>query len=104
MHTQESLKDNEKVNMGHNVSTLIQPMPQKCKDRKTFSIPWTIGNSQFECSMLDLWASINVMPTSIFNSLAHGPLHNIGVSIQLANKSNAHPLELVADVLVQVND
>lgn len=79
-------------------------MPQKCKDPGTFSIPCTIGNSQFENAMLDLGASINVMPTSIFNSLALGPLQSTGVTIQLANRSNARPAGLVEDVLVRVNE
>ena len=83
------LKGNEKINMGHNVSALFQSMPQKCKDPGTFAIPCTIGNSQFDDAMLDLGASINVMPTSIFNSLALGPLQETGVTIQLANRSNA---------------
>jgi len=37
--------------------------------------------------MLDLGASINVMPLSIFKSLSLGPLQPMGVVIQLANKS-----------------
>ena len=91
--------------MSRNVSALMQPMmPQKCKDPEIFTIPCTIGESKFENAMLDLGASINVMPTSIFNSLALGPLQNTGVVIQLANRSNAHPAGLVEDVLVKVNN
>jgi len=54
--------------------------------------------------MLDLEASINVMPTSIFNSLGLGPLKATGVVIQLSNRSNTHPANLVEDVLVRVNE
>ena len=98
------LKGDEKISMGRNVSALIQPMPQKCKDPGTFTIPCTIGHNKFENAMLDLGASINVMPMSVFNSLALGPLQTTGVVIQLANRSNAYPAGLIEDVLVRVND
>jgi len=96
------LKGNERVSLSKNVSTLIQPMPKKCKDPGTFSIPCIIGNCRFDDCMLDLEASINVMPTSIFNSLCLGPLKATSVVIQLANRSN--PIGLVEDVLVRVNE
>nr|KYP57400.1 hypothetical protein KK1_003662 [Cajanus cajan] len=54
--------------------------------------------------MLDLGASINFMPLSIFNSLSLGPLQPTGVVIQLANKSVAHPTGFIEDVLVWVGE
>nr|KYP50242.1 hypothetical protein KK1_027945 [Cajanus cajan] len=54
--------------------------------------------------MLDLGASINVMPLSIFKSLSLGPLQPMGVVIQLANRSVAHPTGFVEDVLVRVGE
>uniref|UniRef100_A0A151UGE6 Uncharacterized protein n=2 Tax=Cajanus cajan TaxID=3821 RepID=A0A151UGE6_CAJCA len=73
--------------MGRNDSTLISKsvphIHEKCKDPGTFCIPCIIGNSKFENSMLDLGASINVMPLSIFKSLSLGPLQPTGVVIHL---------------------
>ncbi|CAL5409726.1 unnamed protein product [Camellia sinensis] len=54
--------------------------------------------------MIDLGASINVMPYSIYASLKLGPLNKIGVVIQLADRSNAYPKGVVEDVLMQIND
>jgi len=54
--------------------------------------------------MLDLGASINVMSLSIYKSLFLGPIQNMGVVIQLTNKSVAHPTGLIEDVLVQVGE
>jgi len=72
------LKGNEKISMGRNVSALIGKsvlqIPEKCKDPGTFCVPCMIGNNKFENAMLDLGASINVMPLSIFKSLSLGPL------------------------------
>ena len=75
---------------------------EKCKDPGTFCIPCIIGNSKFENAMLDLGASVSVMPLSIFNSLSLGPLQSIDVVIHLANRSVAYPAGFIEDVLVQV--
>uniref|UniRef100_A0A151UFG8 Uncharacterized protein n=1 Tax=Cajanus cajan TaxID=3821 RepID=A0A151UFG8_CAJCA len=59
--------------MGRNISVLIGKffphIPEKCKDPGTFYVPYIIGNNKFKNVMLDLGASINVMPLSIFKSL-----------------------------------
>ncbi|XP_027337199.1 uncharacterized protein LOC113850874 [Abrus precatorius] len=102
------LKVNEKVNMGRNVSALFEKqrstMPEKCKDPGTFTIPCIIGNNRIENAMLDLRASINVMPFSIFTVLSLDPLQPISVVIHLANRSITNPAGVVEDVLVRVND
>ena len=54
--------------------------------------------------MLDLGASINVMPRSIYSSLNIGALTETSVIIQLADRSNAYPDGVLEDVLVQVNE
>ncbi|KAM1624795.1 hypothetical protein ACFX2K_022943 [Malus domestica] len=54
--------------------------------------------------MLDLGASINVMPYSIYASMNLGELKNDGVIIQLADRSNAYPKGVLEDVLVQVGN
>ncbi|XP_027351229.1 uncharacterized protein LOC113862338 [Abrus precatorius] len=98
------LKDDERINMGRNVSALIQPnMLQKCKDLDTFTILCTIGNSTFSNAFLDLGASINAMPTSIYKSFNLVLLKQIGVVIQLKNRSTAVPAGVVKDVLVIVD-
>ncbi|CAN6701216.1 unnamed protein product [Malus baccata var. baccata] len=62
-----------------------------------------VRNTRFESAMLDLGASINVMPYSIYASMNLGELKNDGVIIQLADRSNAYPKGVLEDVLVQVN-
>ena len=69
-----------------------------------FTIPCTIGNTQLEKAMLDLRASIKVMPYSIYVSLKLRPLNKTSVVIQLADRSIAYPKGVVEDVLGQVND
>ncbi|RDX74451.1 hypothetical protein CR513_45809, partial [Mucuna pruriens] len=81
-----------------------QALPKKCRDPRIFSIPCTIGDYTFTDAMLDLGASINVMPTSIYKSLNFGDLEPTGMTIQLTNKSVVQPLGILEDVLVLVNE
>ncbi|XP_031096961.1 uncharacterized protein LOC116001211 [Ipomoea triloba] len=98
-------KRGEKVIMGKNVSTVIQSkLPEKCKDPGMFTIPCMIGDTRLEKAMLDLGASINVMPYSVYASLKLGPLNKTSVVIQLADRSNAYPRGVIEDVLLQVNN
>ncbi|CAA0810467.1 Unknown protein, partial [Striga hermonthica] len=101
----KKLKGNEFVSMGENVSAVLQKiLPPKCKDPGMFTIPCKIGSVRMERAMLDLGASINVMPMSIYASLNVGPLKETGVIIQLADRSNVYPEGVLEDVLVQVNE
>ncbi|CAL9012117.1 unnamed protein product, partial [Prunus brigantina] len=85
------------------MSHLQRKLPPKCKDPGSFTIPCVIGNTKFEHAMLDLVASINVMPYPIYASMNLGELKNDGVIIQLADRSNAYPKGVLEDILVQVN-
>ena len=103
--SKKKLKGNEKVSVGGNVSAVLQKkLPPKCKDPGMFTIHCKIGNTKFEHAMLDLGASINVMPYSIYASLNLGPLEETGVIIELADRSNTYPRGVIEDVLVQVNE
>ncbi|KAH1221048.1 hypothetical protein GmHk_12G034552 [Glycine max] len=97
-------KGNERISMGRNVSALIGKsvphIPEKYKDPSTFYITCIIGNNKFENVMLDLGASVSVMPLSIFNSLSLGPFQSTDVVIHLANRSVAYPAGFIEDVLV----
>ncbi|KAM1702503.1 hypothetical protein COP1_027971 [Malus domestica] len=102
--TRKRASNKEVVRVSENVSTVLQrKLPPKCKDPGSFTIPCVIGNTHFESAMLDLGASINVMPYSIYASMNLGELKNDGVIIQLADRSNAYPKGVLEDVLVQVN-
>ena len=103
--SKRKLRGDEKVHMGENVSTVLQKkLPPKCKDPGMFTIPCKISSVRIEKALLDLGASINVMPRSIYSSLNIGPLKETGVIIQLADRSNAYPDGVLEDVLVQVNE
>ncbi|XP_023750593.2 uncharacterized protein LOC111898943 [Lactuca sativa] len=98
------LKGNEKISMNENASAVLQrKLPPKCKDPGMFTVPCKIGDVTFSSVMLDLGASINGMPHSVYESLNVGPLSETGVIISLADKSSVFPRGILEDVLVQVN-
>ncbi|CAN6695155.1 unnamed protein product [Malus baccata var. baccata] len=102
--TRKRISNKEVVKVSENVTAVLQrKLPPKCKDPRSFTIPCVIGNTRFEQCMLDLGASINVMPYSIYASMNLGELKQDGVIIQLADRSNAYPKGVLEDVLVQVN-
>ncbi|XP_024980831.1 uncharacterized protein LOC112517677 [Cynara cardunculus var. scolymus] len=99
------LKGNENISMSQNVSAVLQKqLPPKCKDPGMFTIPCKVGNVSINQAMLDLGASINVMPYAIYSSLDVRPLKLTGVVIQLADRSIFYPKGVLEDVLVQVNE
>ncbi|KAM2289061.1 hypothetical protein COP1_030083 [Malus domestica] len=102
--TRKRIREKEMVHISENVSALLQrKLPPKCKDPGSFTIPCVIGNTRFDHAMLDLGASINVMPYAVYASMNLGKLKNDGVIIQLADRSNAYPKGVLEDVLVQVD-
>ncbi|XP_040955990.1 uncharacterized protein [Gossypium hirsutum] len=96
---------NERVNVGENVSAVLQKkVPPKYNDQRMFAIFCEIGNVGIKKSMCDLGASINVMPYPIYKLINAGPLKETGVIIQLADRSVVYPEGLLEDVLVKVNE
>ncbi|RDX86066.1 hypothetical protein CR513_32648, partial [Mucuna pruriens] len=83
---------------------ISQVLPKKCQDPRIFSVPCTISDCTFADAMLDLGASINIMPASTYMSLNFGDLEPTGMTIQLANRSIVQPLGVLEDVLVQVDE
>ncbi|RDY07760.1 hypothetical protein CR513_08081, partial [Mucuna pruriens] len=81
-----------------------QALPKKFQDPGIFFVSCTIGNCTFVDAMLDLGASINVMPTSICKSLKFGDLEPTRMTIQLANRSVVQLLGVLKEALVQVNE
>ncbi|XP_052622149.1 uncharacterized protein LOC128127582 [Lactuca sativa] len=79
-------------------------LPPNCKDSGIFSVPCILGNLHFLKAMLDLEASFNFLPCSVFEKLKMGTLQKTGTIIQLANHSILHPKGVLEDVLVRVDN
>ncbi|XP_074299183.1 uncharacterized protein LOC141630231 [Silene latifolia] len=98
-------KSMKKVRASEHVSAIFQKrLPQKCSDPGMFTIPYKIGDLDCQHAMLDLGASINVLPNYLYESLKLGPLKPTRMVIYLADRSNIYTKGVVEDVLVKVEE
>ncbi|KAL5576649.1 hypothetical protein UlMin_018348 [Ulmus minor] len=85
-------------------SLLLQTkIPPKLKDPSSFTIPCSIRNTYCGRALCDLGASINLMPISVFKQLGIGDARPTTVTLQLADRSFAHPEGKIKDVLIRVD-
>ena len=90
--------------LDENASAVIQKrLPPKLKDPGSFIINITIGGEDQVRAMLDLGASINLMPFSIYRKLGLNELKPTKMSLILADQSARQPRGIVEDVLIQVD-
>ncbi|XP_023751614.1 uncharacterized protein LOC111899972 [Lactuca sativa] len=102
--SKKNLKGNETLKVGENVSAVLQKrLPKKSKDPGVFTIPCKMGNLFVPRALLDLRASINVLPYSSYKTIGIGPLTKTTVIVQLVDQSLVHPKGVLEDMLVQVN-
>ncbi|XP_040375287.1 uncharacterized protein LOC121053035 [Rosa chinensis] len=99
------LKKDDKVCLNERISAVLQrKLPPKLKDPRSFTIPCNIGERPFEKALLDLGASINLMPYGVYKELGLRDIKPIQISLQLADRSVVYPRGVVEDVLVQVDE
>ncbi|XP_023751779.1 uncharacterized protein LOC111900140 [Lactuca sativa] len=102
--SKKKLKGNQVLIVGEHVSAVLKKrMPPKCKDPGVFTMPFTLGTVYVPRAILDLGASVNVLPYSLIKSIGVGTLSKTCVIIQLVDQSLVHPKGVLEDVLVQVN-
>ncbi|XP_021975563.1 uncharacterized protein LOC110870672 [Helianthus annuus] len=95
----------QQVNLSEECSAvLLNKLPKKKIDPGSFTIPCSIGGSSISNALADLGASINLMPTSIFNRLGLGKPHPTRMSIQLADRSVKYPQGVVENLLIKVGE
>jgi len=75
----------------------------KYKDPGCPTISCFIGEHKIKKALLDLGASVNLLPYSVFQSLNLGELKPISVTFLLADRYVKVPRGIIEDVLVQVD-
>ncbi|KAI5343471.1 hypothetical protein L3X38_011347 [Prunus dulcis] len=94
----------EEVKLNKNVSAVLQrKLPPNLEDPGSFNIPINIGDKTVGRAMLDLGASINVMPYSVYQALGLEGIKKTSIRLELADHSIKYPRGIVEDILVQVN-
>ena len=94
----------KKAFLTEQVSAIIQSKsPVKYKDPGSPTISVNIGGTCIEKSLLDLGASVNLLPYSMYKQLGLGELKPTNITLSLADRSVKIPKGIVKDVLVKVD-
>ena len=94
----------KKAFLTEHVSALIQSKyPVKYKDPGSPTIPVNIGGNCIKKALLDLGASVNLMPHSVYMQLGLGEIKPTSITLSLADRSVKIPKGIVEDVLVKID-
>ena len=94
----------KKAFLTEQVSAIIQSKnPVKFKDLGSPTILVNIGGTCIDKSLLDLGASVNLLPYSVYKQLGLGELKPTNITLSLADRSVKIPKGIVEDVLVKVD-
>jgi hypothetical protein len=81
------------------VSSIMQyKMPVKYKDPGCPTIACKIGDNQNERALLDLGASVNLLPYLVYVQLGLGELKSTSITLQLANRTVKKLRGIIEDV------
>ena len=95
---------NKDAFMTEQSTSLIQNnFPPKYKDPGSPTISIVVGNSKLGHALVDLGASVNLLPYSVYVEQGLGDLERTNITSQLADRSVKIPRGIVKDVLVQVD-
>ena len=94
----------KKAFLTEQVSAIIQSKnPVKYKDPGSPTISVNIGGTCIDKSLLDLGASVNLLPYSVYKQLGLGKLKPTNMTLSLADRSVKIPKGIVEDVLVKID-
>ena len=95
---------NKEAFMTEQSTSLIRNnLPPKYKDPGSPTISIVVGNSKLGHALVDLGASVNLLPYSVYVDLGLGELEPTNITLKLADCSVKIPRGIVKDVLVQVD-
>ncbi|GJS88584.1 ribonuclease H-like domain-containing protein [Tanacetum coccineum] len=77
-------------------------LPQKEKDSRSFTLPCFIHNVCFDKALVDLGASVSVMPFFTYSNLGLGILSDTRLTIELADRTIKQPKGIGENILVRI--
>ncbi|XP_058755631.1 uncharacterized protein LOC131628841 [Vicia villosa] len=97
--------DRDPIILTETCSAILRGMkiPVKKKDRGSVTILCTIGDRSFKKALIDLGASVSLMPLSIYKRLGIGNVQDTRMTLQFADHSVKRPYVIVEDVLVKID-
>ena len=94
----------KKAFLTEQVSAIIQSKnPVKYKDPGSPTISVNIGGTCIDKSLLDLGASVNLLPYSVYKQLGLGEFKPTNITLSLVDRSVKIPKGIVEDVLVKID-
>ncbi|GJZ79088.1 DNA-directed DNA polymerase [Tanacetum coccineum] len=84
-------------------AVLLNKLPSKEKDPRSFTIPWQISDLHIDNALADLRASISLMPYSMYERLGLGEPKPTKIILELVDMSIQYPRGLVKNVLIKVD-
>src|ERR1044072_1468424 len=88
--------------MSEEVCAIIpRKVPVKMKDPWKFMLPVEFEGKEESNGLIDLGASVNLMPLSMVERLNIGELRNTRIQLQLADGSFVTPWGICEDVLIK---
>ncbi|XP_050918495.1 uncharacterized protein LOC127135915 [Lathyrus oleraceus] len=97
--------DMDPIILTETCSAILQGMkiPVKKKARGSVTIPCTIGDRKFKKALINLGASVNLMPLSVYKKLGIDTVQDTRMTLQFADRSVRQPYGIVEDVLVKID-
>nr|GEV71910.1 hypothetical protein [Tanacetum cinerariifolium] len=104
LSNKEKLQELANTLLNENCSAVIlKKLPEKLRDPGKFLIP--CGFSELKCkALVDLGASINLMPLSVWKKLGLPELISTRMTLELANRAICTPAGIARDVFVPVGN
>ncbi|GKD20541.1 hypothetical protein Tco_1222244 [Tanacetum coccineum] len=83
-------------------SHINNSIPRKEKDPRSFTLPCFINNICFDDALVDLRASISIMPLSTYLNLGLGELAHNKLTVELADRTVKYPKGIAKNVVVGI--
>ncbi|GJX46618.1 hypothetical protein Tco_0271808 [Tanacetum coccineum] len=91
-----------KFTEAYGASHINNTIPRKEKDPGSFTLPCFINDVCFDNALVDLGASVSVMPLSTYLNLGLGELAHTRLTVELADRTVKYPKGIAENVLVGI--
>ncbi|GJX87779.1 hypothetical protein Tco_0339793 [Tanacetum coccineum] len=91
-----------KFTKAYEASHINNTIPRKEKDPGSFTLPCFINNTCFDNALVDLGASVNVMPLLNYLNLGLSELAHTKLTVELADRKVKYPKGIAENVLVGI--
>ncbi|GJX75446.1 putative reverse transcriptase domain-containing protein [Tanacetum coccineum] len=91
-----------KFTEAYGASHINNAIPRKEKDPGSFTLPCFINDFCFDNALVDLGASVSVMPLSTYLNLGLGELAHTRLTVELADRTVKYPKGIAENVLVGI--